>query len=337
MRRPLTVALGVAGAPLLLVAGLAALTAALVGRARGSYPARGRLVATAYGSLHYLERGAGPAVVFIHGAKGSTLDATYSVFDAVAERYRAIALDRPGSGYSPAGGDLSPREQARLIRAALARLGVERPILVGHSLGAAVVMRYLVDYPGEAAAAVTVGGYTLPFGWQGSPLTRLLLRPRLGRLAAATVVVPLGRLLAPAVVRRAAHPAPTPRAWARAAAAMALTPSVVLADAATLTAAHDDLLAAALHYREIDTPLVLVHGAHDHVIWPSLSEQTHRRVRGSELVVLAGAGHLPQFSQPAAVVAAIDRAAELGARREHGGAAAPPAGPAPAGDPTSAR
>lgn len=319
LKRPAAGAFRVAGAPLLVLAGLAGLTAALVGRARRSYPARGRHVGAGDGSLHYVERGAGRPVVFLHGAKGSTLDATFSVFDAVAERYRAIAFDRPGSGYSPAGGDLSPRDQARLVRAALARLGARRPILVGHSLGAALVMCYLVDYPGEAAAAVTIGGYTLPFGWRGSPLTRLLLRPWLGRLAAATVVVPFGRLLAPAMVHRAAHPAPTPRAWARAAAATALAPSVVLADAVTLTIAHDDLLAAATHYRELATPLVLVHGADDHVIWPSLSEQTHRRVRGSELVLLPGAGHLPQFSQPAAVLAAIDRAAELAAQREGDG------------------
>lgn len=333
MRRPLiALAILVAG-PLSMAAALAALTGLLVRRARRAYPARGRYLVVDGVRLHVVEAGAGRPVVFIHGAKGSTLDATLSVFDAVARRYRAIALDRPGSGHSGAArGDQSPRAQARLINAALRMLEADRPILVGHSLGAAVVMSYLVDFPGEAAGGVSVSGYTAPFNWRGSPLSRLLGVPVLGRLLAATLIVPLGRLVAPAVVRRAAFPAAAPAVWTRAAVAMALTPAGVLADAAALRAADPDLVLLCARYREIDVPLVLVHGVRDHVVWPRMSEQVHRRVRGSELVLLEDAGHLPQFAHPEAIVTAVDRVDELARRREPGGeSAAEPDGGSAAG------
>ena len=44
---------------------------------------------------------------------------------------------------------------------------------------------------------------------------------------------------------------------------------------------------------------------------PAVSDRLHALVPGSELVRVAGAGHMPQFTAPDAVVAAVDRAAEL--------------------------
>src|SRR2546423_9513450 len=54
---------------------------------------------------HYLDTGAGRAVVFVHGNPGSLADYS-SIFVAASRRYRGIAFDRPGHGHShsPAAG-----------------------------------------------------------------------------------------------------------------------------------------------------------------------------------------------------------------------------------------
>ena len=58
-------------------------------------------------------------------------------------------------------------------------------------------------------------------------------------------------------------------------------------------------------------PLVIVVGAEDRMVPPTLSERLHALVPASELVRVPGAGHMPQFTAPDAVLAAVDRAAAL--------------------------
>ncbi len=75
-------------------------------------------------------------------------------------------MDRPGLGYSSrvhddhdgafAGSAESPADQAGLLAAALAQMGVLQPIVVGHSYGATVAMAW-AQHNG-AAAMVSLGG-----------------------------------------------------------------------------------------------------------------------------------------------------------------------------------
>jgi len=109
----------------------------------------GNFVTAAGTRLHVVRRGEGPPVVYVHGAKGSVYDFTLSVGDRIAQKYTAVAIDRPGSGFSgrPPGGDASPQAQAGLLRAAATALGLEKPLLGGHSLAAAVALAWALDAP----------------------------------------------------------------------------------------------------------------------------------------------------------------------------------------------
>ena len=86
--------------------------------------------------LHYIERGEGPPVVLLHGNVVTAEDFdTSGVLDLISKRHRVIAFDRPGFGYSerPHGSAWSAGTQAEVIRDAFAVLGVNRPIVLGHS------------------------------------------------------------------------------------------------------------------------------------------------------------------------------------------------------------
>src|SRR2546428_678143 len=50
--------------------------------------------------LHYVSKGLGRPVVFIHGNPGSHQDYSMGLLGRVAQSYRAFAFDRPGHGYS---------------------------------------------------------------------------------------------------------------------------------------------------------------------------------------------------------------------------------------------
>ena len=134
-----------------LLTGAAALSAAATAvwvevqarRAEREHPPTGRFVDIDGVHLHYVERGAGSPVVLIHGNTVSLADFEASGLIArLARMHRVIAFDRPGFGHSSRPRDRlwTPSTQAELLRAALAQLGVERPIVVGHSLGTLVAL-----------------------------------------------------------------------------------------------------------------------------------------------------------------------------------------------------
>ena len=105
--------------------------------------------------LHFLIQGAGRPVVLIHGNPGSCQDWT-RLYSSLAARYQAIAFDRPGHGQSerPDREDATVEVQARMLHAALQELGVERPILVGHSWGSALALVYALEFPNDLVGLV---------------------------------------------------------------------------------------------------------------------------------------------------------------------------------------
>ena len=144
--------LGAAGAG--AAAGLAA-----ADRRRWRPPQPAGLVREVAGArLHYLDEGAGPALVLVHGFAGSTFS-WRAVVPELAKEFRVIAVDLPGFGLSdrrPGIGYGHERHVDRLL-ALLDLLGIERAAFAGHSMGGAVVQRLAARAPGRAERLVLVG------------------------------------------------------------------------------------------------------------------------------------------------------------------------------------
>lgn len=263
--------------------------------------------------VHYVRSGEGPPLIYVHGAKGSVYDFTLSVGPRLAARYTAVAMDRPGSGFSsrPASGVNTPQAQAAVLRTAAAQLGLERPILIGHSYGAAVSLAWALDAPGEVAAVITLGGYVLPLGGEPAWVRQLMRYPPALRVAGALARSRLGRPLVRAAVGRVFFPAPAPEAYLAVAPRLALQASALVHDGQDREAAEEGLSALRPRYAGLSVPLVIVVGLQDRIVPAVVSERLHALVPRSELVRLPEAGHMPQFTAPDAVVAAVDRAAAL--------------------------
>jgi len=90
----------------------------------------------------------GPAVVLIHGIGGDAKTAWAALVPALSKDYQLIALDLPGFGESTAGNHhYSPDKYAQVLDHLIARFVDEPVILIGHSLGGAVALRYAGRYP----------------------------------------------------------------------------------------------------------------------------------------------------------------------------------------------
>ena len=112
--------------------------------------------------IHWESDGNGPAIVFIHGNRRDTTDWRYQVAE-FEDDYRVITLDLPGHGQSGAlsevidssifwGGSVIPLAEA--IEAVRAEAGIDRMVLVGHSLGGWVIGEYMMHYPQYVSAVV---------------------------------------------------------------------------------------------------------------------------------------------------------------------------------------
>ena len=100
----------------------------------------------------YLEAGAGPPLLLLHGHEQSATTWRW-VIPTLARTHRVLALSLPGHGESgPAAGPHAPgADLAPFVAAFLAAVGVEAPVdLVGHSAGGAIALRLTLADPARS-------------------------------------------------------------------------------------------------------------------------------------------------------------------------------------------
>nr|HET7858777.1 alpha/beta hydrolase [Caldimonas sp.] len=195
----------------------AALTAAWVARrarrAERAHPPEGRVLDVDGVRLHVVDRGEGPPVVLIHGNAVTHRDFDASgVVERLVRSHRVLAFDRPGYGHSGRPRDRlwTPSAQAALLHAALAQLGVERAVVVGHSLGAMVALALALDHPGDVRRLVLVGGYYYPTARLDAILTAPVALPVLGDVMRYTVTAVSARVMLDRMVRAMFAPQEVP-------------------------------------------------------------------------------------------------------------------------------
>lgn len=110
--------------------------------------------------LRVLDTGEGPPVLLIHGF----LDSSYTwrrVIPLLRDRYRVIALDLPGFGYSDKPHEPSSFvEYARVVVGVLDQLQIDQAFLVGNSMGGSVALRVAIDFPERVRGLVPIAAGT---------------------------------------------------------------------------------------------------------------------------------------------------------------------------------
>ncbi|MDI5949523.1 alpha/beta fold hydrolase [Flavobacterium yafengii] len=112
--------------------------------------------------IHYVETGnaQNPTLFFIHGSPGSwNAFKEYLKDTLLLKKYRMIAIDRPGFGYSDFGDAQNLSVQSQRISEFIKKIDNKKPlILVGHSIGGPVVAQLAVDNPSWYKRLVILAG-----------------------------------------------------------------------------------------------------------------------------------------------------------------------------------
>ncbi|MER6590551.1 alpha/beta fold hydrolase [Micromonospora purpureochromogenes] len=127
----------------------------------GESTAEQRLVRVGARDIAVAERGAGEAVVLLHGGgPGASGMSNYARnVDALAQRFRVIVPDLPGYGRSSKDIDQSDPfgDLAGAVRGLLDALGIDRAHLVGNSYGGAAALRLTLDRPDRVGRLILMG------------------------------------------------------------------------------------------------------------------------------------------------------------------------------------
>src|SRR3982751_4769404 len=296
--------------------GAAALyTAKMTRDAERKHPPIGRFLDVDGVRLHYIERGTGEPLVLIHGNGTLIQDFTVNgLVDRLSERYRIIVFDRPGYGYSDRPRGLwTPRAHATLFEHALAQLGVEQAVVLGHSWGTMVAVSLALQAPTLVRSLVLLSGYYFPTARLDVVLSSPNAIPGIGDALRHTISPPLARLMLPAGIRGMFAPAPVPDPFER------LFPKELMLRPLHLRASAEDaammtpaVMELEQHYRELKLPVVILTGGDDQIAdVDRQSRRLHQEIPQSELAVLPGLGHMVHHLAPDVVIKAIDRAAAL--------------------------
>lgn len=129
-------------------------------------PYRSKTFTVGKHNIHYVETGnpQNPTLFFVHGSPGSW-DAykRYLTDSLLLKRFRMVAIDRPGFGYSDFRTALDLEKQASLLEALATQISNGKPVvLVGHSLGGPVVVKMAADAPDSFSHLVILAGSVDP-------------------------------------------------------------------------------------------------------------------------------------------------------------------------------
>lgn len=245
-------------------------------------------------------------VLLVHGTGAST-HSWRGLAPLLAASYRVVALDLPGHGFTStlATGAPSLPGVATALGALLRHLKMEPDLAIGHSAGAAILVRMALDEVLQPRGLVAINGALLPLpGWSGAVF------PPVAKFLAANSLA--ARLFAwrandPAAVRRlvASTGSTLDAAGLELYARLIGSPAHV---AGTLQMmAGWDLDALQRDLPRLQTPLLLLAGERDGTVSPAEAGRVQRLVPHAQVEPLPGLGHLAHEERPAVVNEAIQR------------------------------
>ena len=237
--------------------------------------------------LKYMERGDanGTPVILLHGYTDS-MRSFERVLPYLPRSLRVFALTQRGHGESskPAGSYASD-VFARDVAAFMDAHGLERAVIVGHSMGSTVAMRFAVEYPQRTQALVLEGAF--------------MPRPANAEVSKfLDEVAMLSDPIEPGFVRdfqKSTLAQPVPSEFFEMVVGEALKVPAHVWKAALQPYRHTDFSAA---LAKIQVPTLLVWGDRDSFTGRNEQDALASAIAGSRLVIYTGAGHSPHWEEP---------------------------------------
>lgn len=244
--------------------------------------------------VFFEEAGEGPAILCLHTAGADTRQWRFLMNDPdVTARHRIIAFDMPWHGKSlpPAGFEtheylLTTDAYISTVRAVMAALSLDRPILAGCSMGGRIALQLAARHGEEFSGFVAIEASDFQPAWYDIDWFH---RPDAhgGEMGAALVSANI------------APQAPTTERWNTQWMFMQSGPGVFRGDLSFYT--KDDSLTQRL--KDIDTGRTPVHimcGEYDLTCTPEDAKRTAAAIPGATLAIMKDLGHFPMSEHPVA-------------------------------------
>jgi pimeloyl-ACP methyl ester carboxylesterase len=309
-----TIALLVAiGLAVLLLGGLAIYSLAKKIEVEKVVPPRGAFLQLSCGKLHYLTCGSGPDILMIHGLGGQMGNFDTGLLDDLARDHRVTVIDRPGMGSSTRKWPCSTTvgAQAAMVEEAITKLRLDRPLVVGHSLGGAIALGLALRGRVPIRGLALLAPLTLPVeeyseAFAGLAISSDLLR----RFVGWTFAVPTMIRRPEPVVELIFGPEPVPDdSLVKGGGLLSLRPSHFIETSRDFAGSGTDLPAMARQYANLRVPVRILYGTEDRILDHGYHGgrlvARHPQI-GLELV--EGAGHMLPVTRPKESAAFIRRA-----------------------------
>ena len=304
-----------AGGIALIGGGLAAYSRVAARKIEKAVPLDGTLIDVDGEQLHVVDRGSGPAILMIHGLAGQLRNFGRAMVDDLARDHRVILVDRPGSGYSPRARGRSARlkVQAETIAKLIRKLELDRPLIVGHSLGGALALSLALNHPDTVGGLALITPLTQAQGLDSVPpvFKPLIVRsPAVRNAIAWTVAAPLGAMRAEKALQQIFAPEPVPADFGTEGGGMlAVRPDNFYASSSDLVELEGELEPMVPLYPTIGVPVAILFAREDKVLDPMThGDRTVRNIKGATFELVDG-GHMIPFTQPLPTAAFVRRAA----------------------------
>jgi pimeloyl-ACP methyl ester carboxylesterase len=261
--------------------------------------------------LHYHLTGPehAPAILVLHGASGNLHEPKLALAEAFAD-YRVLWLDRPGLGWSERpqeGGDWTPEREAALIVEMLAALDIDEVAVVGHSWGAAISMRLMMDHPDRVRGGVLIAPALRAHVGEAAFYNHVTGWPLVGTLLTRIVVPTLGPGALESGSASAFHPVEPPENYVEdVRLRLILRPETWRANAADMARVNISLEEQETRYSEITQPVIIVASDGDTVVYTNRhSVPVAEVLPQGELRLIEGEGHNPHHRHAGDVAQAL--------------------------------
>lgn len=264
---------------------------------------------------HVQMLGDGPKVLLLHGA-GAASHSFRGIIPYLAGRFSIVVPDLPGHGFTvvPSGFGLGLHEMADALAALLRRLEIRPRIVIGHSAGAAIAARMLLDDGLSSPPLIGINAALLPLSGFASvifsPLARAIVASRIGPdllawssshdMRIRKTIEGTGSTLDPRGYELYAR--------------LVGCPGHVEGTVRMMSAWDLDPLVSDLP--KLKVPLLLLAGERDRAVPPNNAQRVAERVKGARVIRMRGVGHLSHEEDPAATADLIHTAADRWAQAD---------------------
>ena len=250
--------------------------------------------------IAYLDVGAGPPIILIHGFGGSMWQWEYQQH-ALSQGFRVLTLDLPGAGLSDKPAiDYRPDEMLEFFVGFMDAVKIPQATLVGNSMGAGLAIGMALTQPTRVAKLVLVDG--LPqhvMAKLTSPSVRRALETSAPSWLVSLGNILFGGLMTESILREIVHdpalltPAVIERSNRNRRRPGLIKPIMTVRDNLPLWESG-----FATRLGEITHPTLVLWGEEDRVFPIAVGEELHQTIKGSRFIRIPHAGHIPQWERP---------------------------------------